>query len=104
MPLSCSTVATDTRIYLSDGSQINNPRFNTNKKVKRLMRVRSRRASRKKGKSNKRKAYNRIGRLHKRLKQRREAYQWQVANKMVKRADALVLEDLNIKGSAIRFS
>ena len=66
------------------------------------MRVRSRRASRKKGKKNKRKAYNRIGRLHKRIKQRREAYQWQVANKIVKRADAVTLEDLNIKGMSAR--
>jgi len=66
------------------------------------MRVRSRRASRKKGKNNKRKAYNRIGRLHKRIKQRRESYQWQVASKIVKRADAVVLEDLNIKGMSAR--
>jgi len=66
------------------------------------MRVRSRRASRKRGKSNKRKAYNRIGRLHKRIKQRREAYQWQVANKIVKRAEAVILEDLNIKGMSAR--
>ncbi len=89
-------------VHLSDGSQIENPRFNTNKKTKRLMRVRSRRASRKKGKSNKRKAYNCVARLHKRIKQRREAYQWQVANKIVKRADAVILENLNIKGMAAR--
>ena len=89
-------------VHLSDGSQIDNPRFNTNKRTKRLMRVRSRRASRKRGKSNKRKAYNRIGRLHKRIKQRREAYQWQVANKIVKRAEAVILEDLNIKGMSAR--
>ncbi len=89
-------------VHLSDGSQIDNPRFNTNKRTKRLMRVRSRRASRKKGKNNKRKAYSRIGRLHKRIKQRREAYQWQVANKIVKRADAVILEDLNIKGMSAR--
>ena len=89
-------------VHLSDGSQIDNPRFNTNKRTKRLMRVRSRRASRKNGKSNKRKAYNRIGRLHKRIKQRREAYQWQIANTIVKRADAVILEDLNIKGMSAR--
>ena len=89
-------------VHLSDGSQIENPRFNTNKKVKRLMRVRSRRASRKKGKNNKRKAYSCVARLHKRIKQRREAYQWQVANKIVKRADAVILEDLNIKGMSAR--
>ncbi len=89
-------------VHLSDGSQIDNPRFNTNKRTKQLMRVRSRRASRKKGKSNKRKAYNRIVRLHKRINQRREAYQWQVATKIVKRADAVILEDLNIKGMSAR--
>ncbi|WP_414625282.1 RNA-guided endonuclease InsQ/TnpB family protein, partial [Calothrix sp. CCY 0018] len=89
-------------VHISDGSQIDNPRFNTNKKVKQLMWVRSRRASRKKGKSNKRKAYNRVGRLHKRIKQRRESYQWQVASKIAKRADAVVLEDLNIKGMSAR--
>ena len=89
-------------VHLSDGSQIDNPRFNTNKRTKQLMRVRSRRASRKKGKNNKRKAYNRIVRLHKRINQRREAYQWQVATKIVKRADAVILEDLNIKGMSAR--
>ena len=85
-------------VHLSDGSQIDNPRFSTNKRTRRLMRVRSRRASRKKGRANKRKAYECVGRLHHRVKQQRDAYQWQVANKIVKRADAVILEDLNIKG------
>ncbi len=89
-------------VHCSDNSDIENPRFSTNKKNKRLMRVRSRRASRKKGKANKRKAHNRLGRLHKRIADKRNGYQWKVAKDIVKKADAIILEDLNIKGMKSR--
>ena len=48
-------------VYLSNGSAIDNPRFATNKKTKRLMKIRQRRISRKqKGSKNRHKAQSRV--------------------------------------------
>jgi len=85
-------------VYLSDGSVINNPRFATNKKTRRLMRVRQNRVNRKqKGSRNKFKAKLRVNQLHNKIQQKREAYQWNAANRIVKKADAITVEDLQIK-------
>jgi len=101
-------------VHCSDGSQTENPRFATNKKSKQRLRVLSRRASRKKNKSNKKgrrkkgknknKAYKRLGQFHLKIKNKREAFEWKIANQYVQKADAIIDEKLNIKGSAIRFS
>jgi putative transposase len=78
---------------------IDNPRFATNKKTKRLQRIRQRRVSSKKKKSNNRcKAQQRLSLFQQRIATKREAYQWQVAKKIVKKADAIAVEDLNISG------
>jgi putative transposase len=78
-------------VYLSDGSSVDNPRFATNKKTKRLMGIRQRRVSRKqKGSKNRSKAQLRVSKLHNRIQQRRESYQWDVANRIVKKADAVL--------------
>ena len=85
-------------VYLSDGSAIDNPRFATNKKAKRLMRIRQRRVSHKqKGSKNRSKAQLRVSKLHNKIQQRRESYQWDVANRIIKRSDAVVVEDLQIQ-------
>ncbi len=85
-------------VYLSDGSSVDNPRFATNKKTKRLMKIRQRRVSRKqKGSKNRSKAQLRVSKLHNRIQQRRESYQWDVANRIVKKADAVTVEDLQVK-------
>jgi putative transposase len=85
-------------VYLSDGSSVDNPRFATNKKTKRLMGIRQRRVSRKqKGSKNRSKAQLRVSKLHNRIQQRRESYQWDVANRIVKKADAVTVEDLQVK-------
>jgi putative transposase len=90
-------------VHLSDGSQIDNPRFSTNKKTARMMRIRQRRVSRKvKGSKNKALAAKLVGRLHKRIADRRNSYQWQVAHSIVRRADAVGLENLNVKGMKSR--
>ncbi|MFH7029455.1 MAG: transposase [Heteroscytonema crispum UTEX LB 1556] len=48
-------------VYCSDGSVIDNPRFATNKQTKRLQRIRQRRVSRKKKRSqNRRKAQQKL--------------------------------------------
>jgi putative transposase len=87
-------------VHLSDSFQIDNPKFSTNKKAKRTSYIRQRRVSRKvKGSKNRKKAASRLGRFHKKITDKRVAYQWDVANKIVSRnVDAIALEDLNISG------
>ncbi|MGF1936056.1 MAG: RNA-guided endonuclease InsQ/TnpB family protein [Nostoc sp. ChiQUE02] len=87
-------------VHLSDRYQIDNPRFATNKKVKRTLKIRQRRVSKKlKGSKNRRRAASALGRFHKKITDKRVAYQWDIANKIVSRkVDAIALEDLNISG------
>ncbi|MGB3205944.1 MAG: transposase [Crinalium sp.] len=90
-------------VHCSDGSQIDNPRFGTNKKTKRTMKILQRRLSRsKKGSKNKKKQATKIASLHNKITNRRNSYLWQTANKIVKKADAIAIEDLNIKGMVKR--
>ena len=90
-------------VSLSDGSFIENPKFATNKKTRRQLRIRQRRVSRKvKGSKNRAKAGTEVAKLHKKVADRREAYQWKAANKTVKTADVVVREDLKIKNMKAR--
>lgn len=90
-------------VHCSDGSDIANPRFATNKKTRRLIRLRQRRLSRtKKGGRNRRKLIEKVASLHSKIVNRRRAYQWKVANQLVNKADAVVVEDLNIQGMVRR--
>jgi putative transposase len=87
-------------VHLSDGYQIENPRFSTNKKAKRTLKIRQRRVSRKtKGSKNRKKAAIRVSRFHQKIGDKRQAYQWKTANKIVSRSvDVIAIEDLNISG------
>lgn len=87
-------------VHLSDGHQIDNPKFATNKKTKRILKVRQRRVSRKnKNSKNQKRASQRVGRLHKKIADKRQALQWKIANEIVSRnVDAIGVEDLNIAG------
>ncbi|MBE8990196.1 RNA-guided endonuclease InsQ/TnpB family protein [Nostoc sp. LEGE 12450] len=87
-------------VYLSDRYQIDNPKFSTNKKVKRTLKIRQRRVSRKvKGSKNRKKAASKLGRFHKKITEKRVAYQWDIADTIVSRmVDAIALENLNISG------
>lgn len=90
-------------IALSDGSFVENPRFATNKRIQRRLRVRQRRVNRKvKGSVNRRKAGIEVAKLHKKIADKREDYQWKAAHKVVRTADVIVREDLNIKGMKSR--
>jgi putative transposase len=90
-------------VSLSDGSFVENPKFATNKKTRRQLRIRQRRVNRKvKGSNNRREAGLKVAKLHKKIADKRNAYQWNTANKIVKTADAIVREDLNIKGMKSR--
>jgi putative transposase len=86
-------------VYCSDGAVVINPRFGTDKKAKKTLKIRARNLSRKKKGSKKRKkAGKRLGKYYQKITQKREAYQWKVANKIVRKADAVIVEDLNIVG------
>lgn len=86
-------------LHCSDKSVIENPRFGTNPKTKRQLKIRQRRLSRcKKGSKNSKKKATQLAKLHHKIKQKREAYAWKVAHKIVKKADCIVVEDLNIQG------
>lgn len=90
-------------IHCSDGSQIDNPKFLTNKKTQHLLKIRQRRVNRKKkGSKNRANDAQIVGRLHQRIADKRSSYQWLVANKIVKKADAVIIENLNIQGMKAR--
>ena len=55
-------------VHLSDRYQIDNPKFSTNKKARRTLKIRQRRVNRKvKGSKNRKKAANKVGRFHKKI-------------------------------------
>jgi len=90
-------------VSLSDGSFVENPKFATNKKTRRQLRIRQRRVSRKvKGSKNRSKAGIEVAKLHKKIADKRSDYQWKAANSIVGTADAVVREELNIKGMKSR--
>jgi putative transposase len=73
-------------VHLSDGFQIENPKFSTTKKAKRTLKIRHRRVSRKaKGSKNSKKAAKKVGLFHKKISDKRQAYHWKDANKIVSR-------------------
>jgi putative transposase len=90
-------------ISMSDGSFVENPKFATNKKTRRQLRIRQRRVNRKvKGSNNRKKAGIEVAKLHKKIADKRNDYQWKAAQKVVGTAEAVVHEDLNIKGMKSR--
>jgi putative transposase len=90
-------------IALSNGSFVENPRFATNKRIRRRLRIRQRRVNRKvKGSNNRRKAGIEVAKLQKRIADNRDDYQWKAAQKVVNAGDVIVREDLNIKAMKSR--
>ncbi|BAY82867.1 transposase, IS605 OrfB family protein [Calothrix parasitica NIES-267] len=91
--------------HCSDGSQYNNPKHSTNKRTRKLLKIRQRSLSRKKKRSNNRKkARVKVSRLHQKITHRREAFQWKLARELTKKADAIIVEDLNISAMKKRCS
>jgi putative transposase len=91
-------------VHLSDGYQVKNPRFATNKKVKRRLKIRQRRVNRKvKGSLNRKKSAVLVGKLHKKISNKRQAYQWEIAGLVASRkVDCIAIEDLNVSGMRSR--
>ena len=88
-------------VALSDGTMIENPRFQ--QQGNRRLTIRQRRVSRKnKGSNNRKKAAKRLARTHQKIRRQREDYQWKTAKKVAINADITVFENLNIKGMKSR--
>lgn len=88
-------------LALSNGEQIKNPNFE--KELERIKTIRQRRASRKKrGSKNQKKAYHKLAKLDQKIVNQRTNYQWNIAHHLVRLADVIVLEDLNIQGMSKR--
>ena len=85
-------------VHLSDGCQIENPKFSTTKKAKRTLKIRQRRVNRKvTGSKNRKKTAKKVGLLHQKISDKRQAYQGKTAQKIVFRnIDAIALDYLNI--------
>ena len=90
-------------VALSDGSFVENPKFATNQITRRQLRIRQRRVNRKvEGSNNRRKAGIEVAKLHKKIADKRNDYQWKAAKKVVETAEAVIQEDLNIKAMKSR--
>ena len=88
-------------VSLSTGETVVNPRFA--QKVERKRKILHRSAARKKkGSLKRRKAYQRLARLENRITNKRSDHQWKLAKKLVKIADLVVFEALNVKGMSAR--
>ncbi len=84
-------------LALSNGEQILNPQFE--KRLERTKAIRQRRASRKKRASNNQKrAFSQLARIDQKIVNQRDDYQWKIAHRLIRLADVIVLEDLNIQG------
>ncbi|AOW99612.1 transposase [Moorena producens PAL-8-15-08-1] len=91
-------------VSVSDGQIIANPAKSSKfERQSRRLKLRQRAASRKrKGSKNRKKSFKKVASLHERIENSRSAYHWDTAKKLVNDADALVFEDLNIKGMKSR--
>ncbi len=90
-------------VALSDGRFAENKRTTTNARTARRLSMRQRAISRKrKDSKNKIKAVNKLAKQKHKLAQYRDGYGWQVANTVVKTADAVAREDLRIKNMVKR--
>ncbi len=86
---------------LNTGELISNPQFA--KKVARRKRIRQRAASRKvKGSKNRSKAYVLLAKLDQKVANQRDDYLWKTANKLCRLGDAIIFEQLNVKGMMAR--
>ncbi|MDJ0730160.1 MAG: transposase [Crocosphaera sp.] len=84
-------------LALSNGELIENPQFE--KRLSKRKTIRQRRASRKRiGSSNQKRAYAELARIEQKIVNQREDHQWKIAHHLVRKADVIILEDLNIQG------
>jgi len=86
---------------LSNGETIANPQYA--KALQRRKTIRQKRASRKvKGSKNRAKAYQELAKIDHKIANQRSDNQWKIANKLCRLGDAIIFEDLNVKGMMAR--
>lgn len=86
---------------LSNNETIPNPQYA--KRLERRKAIRQLRASRKvKGSRNRAKAYIKLAKVDNKIANQRLDNQWKIANKLCNLGDAIIFEDLNIKGMMAR--
>lgn len=82
-------------LSLPKSTTYENPRFL--EREQRRLAIRQRRVSRKqKGSNNRKKAAKKVGKIHSKMADKRNDYQWKVAKSFVEQADMNVLEDLKV--------
>ena len=82
---------------LSNGLTIPNPKFF--ERIDRRLKIRQRRASRKKkGSNNRAIEYQKVSRLHQKLTEQKQDYYWKLAYKLCRNSELIIFEQLNIKG------
>lgn len=81
----------------SNGEKIENPRHLRNS-LKRLQTLQRRVSRKKKGSNNRRKAVNKLARLHLKIKNQREDFQHNLSRRLIDENQAVAVEDLNIQG------
>ncbi|KAF3887444.1 transposase [Tolypothrix bouteillei VB521301] len=96
-------VGVNVLVALSNGSFVENIRPATNDRTKRRLTIRQRAINRKKnGSNNKKKIAEKLARTTHKIALKRDGYNWQAASQVVKTADAIGRENLNIKGMVKR--
>lgn len=80
-----------------DGKQVDMPQF-FKRNMKRLKKLQQRLSSKEKGSRNRRKARLAVARMHRRIADCRNDWQWKLANEIVKEFDIICIEDLNMEG------
>ncbi|NEQ86877.1 MAG: IS200/IS605 family element transposase accessory protein TnpB [Moorea sp. SIO2I5] len=91
-------------VSISNGEIIQNPANDkVFKRQARRLKLRQRSASRKKkGSRNRKKSFSKVASLHDRIANSRSAYHWKTAKVLTDGTDALIFEDLNIRGMKSR--
>ena len=80
-----------------DGKQVAMPQF-FKRNMKKLKRLQQKLSSKVKGSNNRRRARLAVARLHRRIAECRNDWQWKLANEIVREFDIICIEDLNLNG------
>ena len=80
-----------------DGKQVAMPQF-FKRNIKKLKRLQQKLSRKVKGSNNRRRARLAVARLHRRIADCRNDWQWKIANEIVREFDIICIEDLNLEG------
>ena len=80
-----------------DGEQVAMPQF-FKRNMKKLRKLQQRLSRKEKGSRNRRKARLAVARMHRRIENCRNDWQWKLANEIVNEFDIICIEDLNLEG------